>query len=210
MPVNQQSIVTHEIFSLRYKTEINANTKALYKKLRKTSNANIGHLDNRTSGRAALFSGIQVVRRGHSSTAAIQMSPWIVASIRKKEALAQVAGVQPTAIVEPFVIVAGGEHYIYYAFPDSNNPGSVRILGPDTITLALVPDSIRGIFQVFRLYGNIMEYGMDESEHGYWGGNLEPILKKLADSPELQDKFPLPSLFPPCDSDEEKWIFSRE
>jgi len=62
----------------------------------------------------------------------------------------------------------------------------VHVLGPDLDRFEkLGTDSIRGIFRLIRLYGNLLEYGMNEGEDGYWGGFHGVVLEKLASTPAL-------------------------
>jgi hypothetical protein len=48
------------------------------------------------------------------------------------------------------------------------------------LSLVVGTDSIRGIFRLFRLYGDLLRYGMDKGDDGCWGGLLRPVLEKLA------------------------------
>lgn len=115
------------------------------------------------------------------------MSIWIAASLRKKQELARSAQVsfEPAAMVEPALTIVGHEHSVYYAYPRDDlvsGRSGVHVLGPDVDRFErLSIDSIRGIFRLIRIYGNILKYGMDESRDGYWGGFLKPILCQLAD-----------------------------
>jgi hypothetical protein len=86
--------------------------------------------------------------------------------------------------VEPALTIAGHEHFVYYAYPREGSvsgKSGVHVLGPDLNRFErLSTDSIRGIFRLIRLYGNLLKYEMDEGEEGYWGGFLKPVLNKLA------------------------------
>ena len=97
---------------------------------------------------------------------------------------AHICDAQPAANVppilatlpEPALTIVGHEHYIYYAYLDS--AANVHILGPDIDRFGNVSTrSIRGIFALVRLYGRILEYGMDE--RGF-GGQILGVLKGLA------------------------------
>jgi len=87
-------------------------------------------------------------------------------------------------MVEPALTIVGHEHSVYYAFPQKDlvsGRSGVHILGPDLDRFErLSTDSIRGIFRLVMLYGNLLKYGMDEGEDGYWGGLFRPVLNKLA------------------------------
>lgn len=59
--------------------------------------------------------------------------------------------------------------------------GTEHVLGPDMDRFErLSTDSIRGVFRFLRLYGNLLKYGMDAKEDGYWGAFLGPILDRPA------------------------------
>jgi hypothetical protein len=97
---------------------------------------------------------------------------------------AHICDAQPAANVppilatlpEPALTIVGHEHYIYYAYLDS--AANVHILGPDIDRFGNISThSIRGIFALVRLYGRILEYGMDE--RGF-GGQILGVLKGLA------------------------------
>lgn len=123
---------------------------------------------------------------GDHTEAELQMSIWIAASIRKKQELAQITQTlyRPTTIVEPGLTIVGHEHSVYYAYPRENlvsGRSGVHVLGPDLDRFErLSTVSIRGVFRLVRLYGNLLRYGMDEGEDGYWGQFFGPVLEKLA------------------------------
>ncbi|CCT61205.1 predicted protein [Plenodomus lingam JN3] len=159
---------------------------ALYKTL-DASNWDIGHTLDAFTKRTALFSGIEVKSASGSHTEAeLQLSVWMSASLRKKEELIQAAQIpiDLTTIVEPALTIVGHDHSVYYAYPREalvSGRKGVHILGPDLDRFErLSTDSIRGIFRLIRLYGNLLKYGMDEGEDGYWGRFFRPILNKLA------------------------------
>ena len=160
---------------------------AIYERLDATNNSEIGHTLDTFTKRTALFSGFEVKpASGDHTEAELQMSIWIAASLRKKQELARLAQVQfePAAMTEPAVTIVGHEHSVYYAYPREDlvsGRSGVHVLGPDRDRFErLSTDSIRGIFRLIRLYRNLLEYGMDEGEDGYWARFLEPVLNKLA------------------------------
>jgi hypothetical protein len=124
----------------------------------------------------------------------LQRSIWIAASLRKKLELTQRAQIplDPTTMVEPTLTIVGHEHSVYYAYTRKDlvsEISGVHVLGPDRDRFErLSTDSIRGIFRLIRLYGNLLKYGMNEGEEGYWGGIFRPDLNKLAGSFEEQDE----------------------
>jgi hypothetical protein len=91
-----------------------------------------------------------------------------------------------SALIEPGVTIIGHEHKVYYAFlsipivPDDPDSGAVSVLGHDVRLSLLTTESVQGIFQLARLYGNILEYGMDEGKDGFWGAFLGPVLEGVA------------------------------
>jgi hypothetical protein len=88
-----------------------------------------------------------------------------------------------SALIEPGVTIIGPEHKVYYAFLStpivSDDPGSgtVSVLGHDEQLSLLTTQTVQGIFQLARLFGNILEYGMDEGGEGFWGAFLGPVLE---------------------------------
>ena len=121
----------------------------------------------------------------------MQISIWISASLRKKQELAQAAAAHQTAVaarfelsalVEPAFTIVGHEHLIYYAYlRDNVVPGrnGTHVLGPDNDRFGrLSTDSVRGIFRLARVYGNVLEYG--SGDDGFWGRFMKPVLDKLA------------------------------
>jgi len=91
-----------------------------------------------------------------------------------------------SALIEPGVTIIGPEHKVYYAFlstpiiPDDPGSGTVSVLGHDERLPLLTTQTVQGVFQLARLYGNIFEYGMDESGEGFWGAFLGPVLEGVA------------------------------
>jgi hypothetical protein len=91
-----------------------------------------------------------------------------------------------SALIEPGVTIIGPEHKVYYAFLStpivSDDPGSrtVSVLGHDERLSLLTMQTVQGIFQLARLYGNILEYGMDEGGEGFWGAFLGPVLEGVS------------------------------
>ncbi|KAK7178074.1 hypothetical protein PSPO01_15874 [Paraphaeosphaeria sporulosa] len=160
---------------------------ALYRRLDAVNNREIGHTLDTFTKRTALFSGFEVKpASGDHTEAELQMSIWIAASLRKKQELAQITQTpfEPTTMVEPALTIVGHEHSVYYAYPREDlvlGRSGVHVLGPDLDRFErLSTDSIRGIFRLLKLYGNLLKYGMDEREDGYWGGFFGPVLDKLA------------------------------
>ena len=64
----------------------------------------------------------------------------------------------------------------------SDNPGSgiVSILGHDKRLPLLTTQTVQGIFQLARLYRNILEYGMDKGGEGFWGAFLGLVLEGVS------------------------------
>ena len=160
---------------------------ALYKSLEDANKRYIGHTVDTFTKRTALFSGFEIKpASGNHTEAVLQMSIWIAASLCKKQdlALSTQVSVEPAAMVEPAFTIVGHRHAVYYACPRAglvSGRSGVHVLGPDMDRFErLSTDSIRGIFRLIRMYGNVLEYGMDERENGYWGGFLRPILCQLA------------------------------
>lgn len=147
----------------------------------------VGHTMDAFTKRCALFSGFEIKpASGDQTEAELQISIWSAASIRKKQELAHLAqlSLQPAAMVEPAFTIVGHEHHVYYCYPRNNlvsGRSGVHVLGPDSDRFErLSTDSVRGIFRLLRLYGNVLSYGANEEEHGYWGGVLGEILTRLA------------------------------
>jgi hypothetical protein len=81
-----------------------------------------------------------------------------------------------SAMPEPAVIIVGHTHLVYYAYLGSG--GSVCLLGPDPFFSKASTMTISGIFGLIRLYGRMLEYGMDEK--GFGGHFLGQVLERLA------------------------------
>ncbi|CAA9964337.1 hypothetical protein PTNB73_09511 [Pyrenophora teres f. teres] len=156
---------------------------ALYKRLAAVHKSEIGHTFDTFTKRTALFSGFEVKpASGDHTEAQLQMSIWIAASLRKKIELLQMTEVpyEPLAMIEPAFTIVGHKHSIYYAYPREDlghGRSGIHILNQDT---DLSTASIRGVFQLLKLYGNVLKYGADEKQDGYWGGFFGPVLEKLA------------------------------
>jgi hypothetical protein len=160
---------------------------SLYKRLIVANKEEISHSLDTFTKRTALFSGFEVKPAyGVHTEAELQMSIWIAAALRKKQELAYTAQVsfEPTAMVEPAFTVVGHEHNVYYAYPQNDlvaGRSGVHVLGPDSDRFEkLGTDSIRSIFRLLRVYGNLLGYGMAKDKDGYWGGFLGPVLEELA------------------------------
>lgn len=88
-----------------------------------------------------------------------------------------------SALIEPGVTIIGPEHKVYYAFLStpivSDDPGSgtVSVLGHNERLPLLTTQTVQGSSQLARLYGNILEYGMDEGGQGFLGAFLGPVLE---------------------------------
>jgi hypothetical protein len=114
------------------------------------------------------------------------MSSSIAAVLLKKQALAHEARIalEPAIMVEPSLTIIGHEHSLYYAYPRVDG---IHVLGPDLDRFErLSTESIRGVFQLLRAYGNILEFGADEGGMGYLGRFLRPVLEMLASDPRAQ------------------------
>tara|TARA_R110002003_G_scaffold3248_1_gene24983 strand:- start:991 stop:1500 length:510 start_codon:yes stop_codon:yes gene_type:complete len=165
----------------------------LYRRLAAANRREIGYtLDAFTKG-TALFSAFEVKPAcGDHTEAELQMSLAVAADIRKKQSLAHEARVvlEPATMVEPSFTIVGHEHSLYYSYPRPellSNQDGIHVLGPDLDRFGrLSTDSIRGVFQLLRVYGNILEYGADDRKTGYWGRVLGPVLEKLASNPDAQ------------------------
>jgi hypothetical protein len=147
----------------------------------------VGHTMDAFTKRTALFSGFEIKpASGDQTEAELQISIWSAASVRKKQELATLAqlSVEPAALVEPVFTIVGHEHHVYYCYPRDNlvsGRSGVHVLGPDLDRFErLSTDSVRGIFRLLRLYGNVLAYGIDEEDDGYWGGVLGKTLARLA------------------------------
>ncbi|KAL9083130.1 MAG: hypothetical protein Q9165_008660 [Trypethelium subeluteriae] len=167
----------------------NREFSALYKRLETANNREIGHTLDTFTKRTALFSGFEVKpASGDHTEAELQMSIWIAASLRKKVELARAAKTvfDFNVMVEPALTIVGHEHSVFYAYPCENlvsGRSGVHVLGPDLDRFErLSTDSIRGVFRLVKMYGNLLQYGMNDGEDGYWGRFLGPVLKKLAES----------------------------
>lgn len=184
--IRRKAIDRKTDFVLSY-SHRDATISTLYKRLDAANRREIGHTLDAFTKRTALFSGFEVKTAfGIHIEAELQMSIWIAASLRKKQELAQLAQIsyEPTAIVEPAFTIVGHEHSVYYAYPRENlvsGRSGIHVLGPDQGRFErLSTATIRGVFRLVRFYGNLLEYGMDEREDGYWGQFFGPVLEKLA------------------------------
>ncbi|KAF2728471.1 hypothetical protein EJ04DRAFT_97312 [Polyplosphaeria fusca] len=168
-----------------------ADVSSLYTRLAATYDDDVSHVMNASTKRTAVFSGLEIkASYGNHTEVEMQMSIWIAASLRKKMKLAGNAGVNivPAAMAEPALTIVGHKHCIYYAYPcsdlgsngDKNRSGGEGGVHVFASGLALKTDSVRGTFQLPRLYRNLLAYGMDEGDDGYWDGFLGRVLEKLA------------------------------
>ncbi|KAF2022872.1 hypothetical protein EK21DRAFT_95372 [Setomelanomma holmii] len=170
----------------------------LYKTLR---HAPISHTTDTCTEAAALFTGIVVKSpSGNLQEAQLQMSIWMVASLRIKANLAWLVFATDAlprrpdheAFIERGITIIGTEHTVYYAYlsePDSadlsqdtsTSTCAVSILGNDNSLPSLDTSSVQGVLRVARLYGNLMKYAADEdAETEYWGAFLGPVSDSLA------------------------------
>ena len=96
-----------------------------------------------------------------------------------------------SSLIEPGITIIGPEHKVYYAFLStpmvSDDPGSetVSVLGHDERLPLLTTQTLQGIFQLARLYANILEYGMDEGREGFWGAFFGPVLENMTFASEV-------------------------
>jgi hypothetical protein len=153
----------------------------LYDRLAVANRSEIGHTLDAFTRRTALFSGFEVkAASGDHTEAELQMSVSIAAALLKKQSLgheAQIA-LESTVMVEPTLTVVGHKYSVYYAYPRADG---IYVLGPDVDRFgSLSTESISGVFQVLRVLGNILEFGVDKGETGYLGRFFGPVLEKLA------------------------------
>jgi hypothetical protein len=150
---------------------------ALYDLLDANNTRDIGPTLDTFTKRTALFSGFEVKpASGDHTDAELRMSIWIAASLRKKQELLQDAqiSVDPTLIVEPSFTIVGHDHSVYYACPRDDlvsGRNGIHVVGPDLDRFErLSTNSIRGIFRLLKFYGNLMNYGSDQSDDGdpFW------------------------------------------
>lgn len=164
-------------------------TSALYKELEEANVGDVGHTMDAFTKRTALFSGFEIKpASGDQTEAELQISVWSAASIRKKQELASLArlSIEPASMAEPMFTVVGHEYHVYYCYPRDNpisGESGVHVLGPDLDRFGgLTTGSIRGIFQLLKLIGNVLAYGIEDKVNGYWGGAFGKILTQLAKS----------------------------
>ncbi|KAF2872814.1 hypothetical protein BDV95DRAFT_568082 [Massariosphaeria phaeospora] len=98
-----------------------------------------------------------------------------------------------SALIEPAITIVGREHKLYYAFLcwDTVPVGRASVVDKvqvlfDNNVPGLFTDSVPGIFRLARLYGNILEYGMDEGIDGFWGRFMGPVLERVAKDVEAR------------------------
>lgn len=159
----------------------------LCKRLDAMDKGEVGHTYDAFTRRTALFSGFEVKSSsGDKTEAELQVNIWIAAQLRKKRELAEKAQfcIDLTMMVEPAFTIVGHDHSVYYAYPRDDaisGQRSTHVLGPDIDRFGrLSTESVRGVFRLLRLYGNLLRYGMDEGEDGYWGCFLGVLLDRLA------------------------------
>ncbi|KAF1351454.1 hypothetical protein EJ07DRAFT_159381 [Lizonia empirigonia] len=166
----------------------NALPPVLTKSSNAASKGEVSHTTDTFIKRTALFSGFEIKpASGVQTEAELQISIWSAASIRKKQELVRYAklALNPAALVEPMFTIVGHEHHVYYCYPRDNLVAirsGVHVLGPDSFRFErLSTDSVRGIFRLLRLYGDVLGYGANEEEDGYWGGVLGKTLNRTPD-----------------------------
>jgi hypothetical protein len=151
----------------------------LYPRLLHHGHQCISHTTDAFTKTTAVFSGIEVKPSdGDKLEAEYKLSIFLAASLRKKAQLGRRAGLSDTTcLVEPGFAVVGHEVYCYVAYIDSNEEDeTVRILEFRNGTT----NSISGVFNELRLWQNVIDYGLNEDYDGFWGGFLQPVLKRLA------------------------------
>ncbi|PSN58770.1 hypothetical protein BS50DRAFT_368065 [Corynespora cassiicola Philippines] len=131
----------------------------------------------------ALFSCVEVKpASGDHTEAEYQLSIWMAASLRKKMQLARRVGlVDKSNLVEPCFAIVGHETHVYFAYMESEERDAVHILGPEVGSLGLCETrSVSGIFRTLRLWQNVIKYGRDGGNGGFWGSFMEVVLQRLA------------------------------
>jgi hypothetical protein len=131
----------------------------------------------------ALFSGVEVKpASGDQTEAEYQLSIWMAASLRKKMQLARRAGVvDKSGLVEPCFAVVGHDTHVYFAYMESEERDTVRILGPESAPFGQCETrTLSGVFRALRLWRNVVKYGRDEGGIGFWGGFIREVLQRLA------------------------------
>ncbi|KAF2015111.1 hypothetical protein BU24DRAFT_493574 [Aaosphaeria arxii CBS 175.79] len=179
-------------YALSYSHHSKPGYLGLYNVLNGRGKGKVGPTTDKFTKTTAVFSGIEVKSAGgNPNQARLQIGIWIAASLRKKQELANLAQVQfkPAEIIEPVLTVIGHQHYVYVAYPRReplSGEDGTQVLGPVEVIQNLGPaeplstTSPREIFQLIKLYGNILEYGIDRGKEGYWGSFLGKVLRQLA------------------------------
>ncbi|KAI0570993.1 hypothetical protein Alg130_11034, partial [Pyrenophora tritici-repentis] len=150
----------------------------IYARLLEHGNEVVSHSTDAYTRTTALFSGIQVkAHDGNIFEAKYQLSIWMAASLRQKALLARRVGLpDTTCLVEPYFTFHGHVLGFHIAFMDTEQDAvHVQEFGSASSS------SISGVFQQLKVWQNVIEYGVDESANGFWGGFLGPILARLAD-----------------------------
>ncbi|KAF2740307.1 hypothetical protein EJ04DRAFT_572164 [Polyplosphaeria fusca] len=153
-----------------------------YNRLRNTGNPIVSHMADAFTKTTALYSCVEVKpASGDYTEAEYQLSIWMAASLRKKLQLARRVGlVDKSSLVEPCFAIMGHETHVYFAYILSEERDTVCILGPETGSLGLCETrSVSGIFRALRLWRNVIRYGRDEGNDGFWGGFMGRVLQKL-------------------------------
>lgn len=101
----------------------------------------------------------------------------MAASLRQKAHLDQRVGVtNTTCIVEPCFTFVEHELKLYIAYLSASEDAPLYIQDFSSVS----SESISGLFQQLKMWQNVIEYSLDESSNGFWGGFLEPVLRRLA------------------------------
>ncbi|KAF2462694.1 uncharacterized protein BDR25DRAFT_347642 [Lindgomyces ingoldianus] len=174
----------------------------LYNGLRTAGNPVVSHMADAFTKTTALFSCIEVKpANGDHTEAEYQLSVWIAASLRKKMQLARRVGlVDKSGLVEPCFAIVGHETHVYLAYMASEERDVVHILGPEVGSLGLCETrSVSGIFRALRLWRNVIRYGRDEGNEGFWGGFMGVVLQRLAGDIDEGHSAALTSVAQPSD-----------
>ena len=151
--------------------------ESLYTRLLQQRDEVVSYTTNVYTRTTAVFSGV-VVKASDGSTleAQYQLNIWMVASLRKKAQLARRVGLTDTScLVEPGFTIVGHKFTFYVAYITLEQDDTVYIqeLG------SAKSSNISGVFHQLKILQNIIEYSLDESSDGFWGGFLEPVLGRL-------------------------------
>ncbi|KAF2993353.1 hypothetical protein E8E13_001059 [Curvularia kusanoi] len=134
-----------------------------------TNKGKIGHTLDAFTKRTALFSGFAIKPASSiPAKAELQISICSAASIYKKQELVRCAELSfdPAALVKPRFTIVRREHHVYNYYLRNNlvaGRSKVHVLGPDLFRFeGLSTNSVRDIFRLLRLYGNVLRYEADK------------------------------------------------